>query len=162
MTPTLLKETLKRLPQPKLAHLMQPLRLVPFELKSRPLELALNKLLKQPLQDGDFDFLEGQWVQIEMTDVAQGVAITCVDERLVIEPPGAEADVTMRGNVDAFVKLATRQEDPDTLFFQRQLSIEGSVELGLGIKNLLDSLDIEQLPYIVRMVLKNPLYPSKA
>ncbi len=153
MTATLLKETFKRLPQPSLSHFMQPLRLVPFEMKSQPVEIAVNRLLKQPLADGDFDFLEGKWVKIEITDIGQAVSITLFNGRLAFERP-RESDVTFRGTVDAFVKLATRQEDPDTLFFQRQLSVEGSVELGLGIKNLLDSLDIEQLPFVIRMALR--------
>lgn len=51
------------------------------------------------------------------------------------------ADVTFRGTVSAFLKLLVRQEDPDTLFFNRQLSIEGDTELGLAVKNLLDSVE---------------------
>jgi predicted lipid carrier protein YhbT len=46
-----------------------------------------------------------------------------------------------RGELHAYLKLLTRQEDPDTLFFNRQLSIEGDTELGLAIKNLLDGID---------------------
>ncbi|MCI2285515.1 SCP2 sterol-binding domain-containing protein [Colwellia sp. MSW7] len=39
-----------------------------------------------------------------------------------------------------------RKQDPDTLFFQRRLKIEGDTELGLEVKNLIDAIDIEQLP----------------
>lgn len=52
-----------------------------------------------------------------------------------------EADVCFRGTLSAFLKLLVRQEDPDTLFFNRQLSIEGDTELGLAVKNLLDSIE---------------------
>ena len=41
----------------------------------------------------------------------------------------------------AFYQLLQRQEDPDTLFFNRRLSIEGDTELGLMVKNTLDALD---------------------
>jgi predicted lipid carrier protein YhbT len=34
-----------------------------------------------------------------------------------------------------------REEDPDTLFFARRLTIEGDTELGLVAKNLLDGID---------------------
>jgi predicted lipid carrier protein YhbT len=37
--------------------------------------------------------------------------------------------------------LATRREDPDTLFFSRRLVMEGDTELGLLIKNTLDAID---------------------
>lgn len=38
--------------------------------------------------------------------------------------------------------LAQRQEDPDTLFFNRRLSMEGDTELGLVVKNTLDGLEL--------------------
>ena len=37
--------------------------------------------------------------------------------------------------------MMMREEDPDTLFFNRKLQIEGDTELGLITKNLLDSVD---------------------
>jgi predicted lipid carrier protein YhbT len=43
--------------------------------------------------------------------------------------------------------LATRKEDADTLFFHRQLKTSGNTELGLHIKNFLDGLEPETLPY---------------
>jgi predicted lipid carrier protein YhbT len=43
--------------------------------------------------------------------------------------------------------LVSRQEDPDTLFFLRRLMIEGDTELGLAVKNLLDSRDPDDLPH---------------
>ena len=52
-------------------------------------------------------------------------------------------DVRIHGDLDDFLALASRREDPDTLFFARRLSIEGDTELGLAIKNLLDSLDFD-------------------
>ena len=52
------------------------------------------------------------------------------------------------------MRLASRQEDQDTLFFQRSLMIEGDTELGLGIKNLLDSLEPEQLPIPVQRLVQ--------
>ena len=44
------------------------------------------------------------------------------------------------------ILVAGRKEDPDTLFFQRRLSIEGDTELGLEVKNLMDNIEFEQLP----------------
>ena len=53
--------------------------------------------------------------------------------------------------------LATRSEDSDTLFFQRRLSLEGSTELGLQLKNLLDGIEMDPLafPAPVRLALKH-------
>ena len=59
---------------------------------------------------------------------------------------GDKADVSIRGQWKEFLLLASRQEDPDTLFFRRRLVIEGDTDLGLAIKNLLDSLDPDDMP----------------
>ncbi len=50
-------------------------------------------------------------------------------------------DLSLRANLSAFLQLLTRQEDPDTLFFNRALSIEGDTELGLIVKNMLDAVE---------------------
>ena len=42
--------------------------------------------------------------------------------------------------------LMNRQQDPDTLFFQRRLMLTGDTELGLEIRNVLDAIDIDELP----------------
>jgi predicted lipid carrier protein YhbT len=62
--------------------------------------------------------------------------------RIAVEAP---EDVCIRGNWRELLLLASRQEAPDTLFFRR-LMIEGDTNLGLRIKNLLDSLDPDGLP----------------
>ncbi len=52
-----------------------------------------------------------------------------------------EPDLTFRADLSAYLQLVSRQEDPDTLFFNRQLSIEGDTELGLVVKNMLDAIE---------------------
>ncbi|CDH07392.1 putative sterol carrier protein, SCP [Xenorhabdus bovienii str. oregonense] len=47
--------------------------------------------------------------------------------------------------------LESRREDPDTLFFQHRLRIEGNTELGLHVKNLVDSIRLESMPSILRL-----------
>jgi len=55
-------------------------------------------------------------------------------------------DVSFSATGDDLVLIAGRKQDPDTLFFQRRLKIEGDTELGLEVKNLIDAIDIDQLP----------------
>ena len=50
-------------------------------------------------------------------------------------------DLHFSANLSAFLQMLSRQEDPDTLFFNRQLTIEGDTELGLIVKNMLDAID---------------------
>lgn len=50
-------------------------------------------------------------------------------------------DLVFRANLSAFLQLLARQEDPDTLFFNRELTVEGDTELGLTVKNMLDAIE---------------------
>lgn len=61
-------------------------------------------------------------------------------------------DLIVRAKLSAFLQLLTRQEDPDTLFFKRELSIEGDTELGLIVKNMLDAIEWPrfELPFALR------------
>lgn len=72
-------------------------------------------------------------------DLAMHVASTPAGFR-ASWPPHAP-DVTIAATLADFIALARREEDPDTLFFARRLSIEGDTELGLTLKNLLDGID---------------------
>lgn len=55
-------------------------------------------------------------------------------------------DATVSAGAREFVLLALRKEDPDTLFFDRRLVIEGDTELGLLVKNALDRLELPLPP----------------
>ena len=56
-----------------------------------------------------------------------------------------EADVTFTATAQDFARLALRLEDPDTLFFNRRLMIEGDTDLGLRVKNMLDGMELDDL-----------------
>jgi predicted lipid carrier protein YhbT len=55
-------------------------------------------------------------------------------------PPYAP-DLSITATLRDYIALGLREEDPDTLFFARRLSIEGDTDLGLTVKNLLDGID---------------------
>lgn len=136
---------MKLLPRkPGLHTLGLPLRVLPDRFTHEPLTRLVNKLFHEPVEEGDFDFLENRCLKIQITDLELNFHVSFDGEKLQVG--GARHyDVEFRGSAKAFMLLATRQEDPDTLFFQRSLMIEGDTELGLGVKNLLDSLDLEEL-----------------
>ena len=56
-------------------------------------------------------------------------------------------DLQFAAPLAAYLQMVSRQEDPDTLFFNRTLSIEGDTELGLRVKNMLDALEWPQLSW---------------
>ena len=49
-------------------------------------------------------------------------------------------DLTINASAQDFLLLAAQKEDADTLFFNRRLVMEGDTDLGLLIKNTLDTL----------------------
>ena len=53
-----------------------------------------------------------------------------------------QSDLTISASAHDFLLLAQRQEDPDTLFFSRRLSMEGDTELGLLVKNTIDAIEL--------------------
>ena len=59
--------------------------------------------------------------------------------------PQANPDLAISANAQDFVLLAQRRQDPDTLFFNRRLVMEGDTELGLVVKNALDAIELPVL-----------------
>ncbi len=130
----------------RLADPLLPLgRHVPFALQRAALEHAIDRVFAQPLTEGEFDLLTGRWLRLEVEDLSLAWNLTRAERGLRLARE-AQADVTIRGRWRDFLLLASRQEDPDTLFFRRRLVIEGDTDLGLAIKNLIDSLDPDHLP----------------
>lgn len=107
------------------------------------LTTGLNAIVKMKLlPDDSLALLEGKNVLIDVLDTGGRAAFTFRDGlfRPVFTAPETP-DLAFRANLSAFLQLAARQEDPDTLFFNRTLSIEGDTELGLIVKNMLDAME---------------------
>ena len=105
---------------------------------------GLNAVLKMKLLPQDsLDLLEGRSFLVDVLDTGGRAAFTFRDGlfRPVFTAPETP-DLAFRANLSAFLQLAARQEDPDTLFFNRTLSIEGDTELGLIVKNMLDAMEL--------------------
>lgn len=141
----------RHLPPPRLVAL--PIRLCPPPAQGQILERVLNHLLDELVADGDFDFLVGQRLAVEVEDMDLRWVITAGDRRLQAVSAREPADATIRGRALEFLLLAARLEDPDTLFFQRRLEVTGDTTIGLTTRNLLDRLPLEALPLPLRIAL---------
>lgn len=126
-----------------------PLKFTPFALKRQLLEQVLGWQFQQALAEGDLDFLNDRWLGIEITDLALRWLMTVENGKLRV-CDHAQPDVSFIGNANDLVLVAARREDPDTLFFKRRLRIEGDTELGLNVKNLMDSIEPENMPALLR------------
>ena len=119
-----------------------PLRLLPDRLHAEVFARIFNHLMRGQSLARRLPALDGKVVRIEISDIPNRVDLAIRGERLEAAH-GRAPDVTLRAPLEGFWRLATRAEDPDTLFFQRRLSIEGDTETGLHVKNLLDALDYD-------------------
>ena len=112
------------------------------------LVVGLNAVVKMKLLPEDsLELLEGRTFLIDVLDTGGRACFTFRDGlfRPVFTAPESP-DLAFRANLSAFMQLVARQEDPDTLFFNRELSIEGDTELGLVVKNMLDAVEWPKFP----------------
>lgn len=121
-----------------LRHLLAALPQYPHSLM---MGVALTVFLGNLFDPRDAERVRGQVVCLHVRDA--GIRI-----KLRIDPRGytpchdrTEPHVTISAGVREFLLLALRKEDPDTLFFDRRLCIEGDTELGLIVKNALDRVN---------------------
>jgi len=126
-------------------------RFCPFSIKNTVLLCALRSVFKEAIEEGDFEFLQNHWLSISVTDIGFEFWVSFVDDDLLLSTPIQQKkhDVSFKASAEDLLLIAARKQDPDTLFFKRRLQIEGDTELGLAVKNLIDSVDLDSLPSAV-------------
>ena len=106
---------------------------------------ALNLGLARQLPGDVRQFLLNKKLRIHVRDARLTFDFAWTGERFGACPRQQATDLTLSASAHDFLRLAQRQEDPDTLFFSRRMSIEGDTELGLVVKNALDALELPVL-----------------
>lgn len=135
--------------------LAYPSALLPFFIQKKLLSELLHKVLCEAIEDDELDFLQDKWLKLAVTDLKFTCYVSFAEQKLIIAQQCEKIDVTFSGALNEFILIAGRKEDPDTLFFQRRLLIEGDTELGLEIKNLLDNIDFDNFSPQLQKVLKS-------
>jgi O2-independent ubiquinone biosynthesis accessory factor UbiT len=125
----------RRLP----GYLLRPLGILPGGMTQRSFVVLCNRIFATALAAGEFDFLDGKVLCVEVRDAGVVLRLGGQGRRLVVPDMQRRADVRIGGDAYEYLLLVSRREDPDTLFFQRRLRIEGDTELGLQVKNFLDA-----------------------
>ncbi|MCL4471919.1 MAG: ubiquinone anaerobic biosynthesis accessory factor UbiT [Sulfuricella sp.] len=110
---------------------------------SQVLNLALGRLIKPELLEP----LHGKRISIRVTDAGLGFFFTINSSGFVACRDDKASDLAISATAHDFLLLATRKEDPDTLFFSRRLVVEGDTELGLIAKNTLDTVELPKLDF---------------
>ena len=103
---------------------------------------AINFALARQLPQDVKDILQGKRLAIRVRDARLAFDFSWNGQRFVPASPQVEPDLAISANAQDFLLLAQRRQDPDTLFFNRRLVMEGDTELGLVVKNALDALEL--------------------
>ncbi len=111
---------------------------------------ALNAALKMKLlPESELALLENKLFCVRVKDTGGEATYTFRDGLFrPVFRPDREPDLAFAANLSAYLQLLARQEDPDTLFFSRDLEVTGDTELGLVVKNMLDAVEWPHLPLI--------------
>lgn len=110
------------------------------------LTTALNQLKRREVLPADMELLAGKTFAVRVEDAGFTLRFAAGARGFHLADKDGAADLTLAATLADFARLMLREEDPDTLFFSRRLVIEGDTELGLIVKNLLDSVDWSRTP----------------
>jgi len=131
-----------------LTALRQFLRAVPDSVHVQFISRLANHLLRDQAISRRLAPIEGLRLCLIISDTGNLWRFRVRAGQLFPQPAGENSDVSIRGALADFLLLATRGEDPDTLFFARRLSLEGDTEAGLFIKNQLDALEFDWATHV--------------
>ena len=121
---------------PGLSALQLFLNIIPEPLHGRATALTCNHLLKGQTISKRLKVLDGKRLWLTILDSDTRLQCRFHDGQLRYDACQHKPDIHIQGELKYFLQLASRNEDADTLFFARQLSMEGNTEDGLILKNL--------------------------
>ncbi|MDP2171203.1 MAG: SCP2 sterol-binding domain-containing protein [Rhodocyclaceae bacterium] len=102
------------------------------------LNLALDRLIpREPLE-----MLIGKRFTIRVLDAGMTLRFSYGERGFRPLFDASQPDLTISARTRDFIALLAREEDPDTLFFDRRLLMEGDTDLGLLVKNTLDGIEL--------------------
>lgn len=117
---------------------------------SLALATALNLFLRRKLPPELFEKLRGREVEIAVKDRALRAAFRVRESHFVPVRPSGAPHLRFRASVRDFARIAAREADADTLYFQRRLVVEGDTESALLVKNTLDTLEFPRTRALLR------------
>jgi predicted lipid carrier protein YhbT len=114
---------------------------LPWQPPSLALALGLQRLLWPRLDASQRGELAGSVVEVEVSDLGLRTRVWIAPGAgFAAAPAGAAPRVRIRARAADYLRLLRGQEDPDRLFFERALVIEGDTEYALLLKNTLDAV----------------------
>ena len=130
--------------------LREVVRRLPVWPPSMVMAQALNRLWWPQVDEATQAELSGRVVELVVDDLG----ITC---RLQAGPrgrapasAGQAVALRLKATAQVYWRLLQGQDDPDTLFFDRRMVMEGDTEYGLLLKNTLDAVGPPRWPFAGR------------
>ena len=109
---------------------------------------VLDRVLLPRLPADARQALTARCVELLVSDFAVRVRLTLGPRGFVPAADGAAPALRIVAPASSYLRLLRGEDDPDQLFFERALVMEGDTELGLVLKNTLDAI--------------GPLWPHRA
>jgi len=125
---------------------------LPKTLNCLATQQIINTAFSEQIADGDFEFLQERTLQIEILDAKLYLVLSYNQNKIIcshFSDNQIDSDATLSIDTANAIKLIQQEVDPDTLFFQRKLKINGDTELAHHVKNTIDTLDPEVIPSFV-------------
>ncbi|HRA22560.1 MAG TPA: SCP2 sterol-binding domain-containing protein [Usitatibacteraceae bacterium] len=115
---------------------------------------GLNLTLRRKFPADVLDRLEGHTFVIVVEDAGMELRFRVRNRRFVPVARAAEPVLRFRAVAWDYASLAAREADPDTLFFNRRLVVEGDTEIALLVKNTLDTIDIPRTRGLLKRAMR--------
>lgn len=122
------------------ARLRSLVRRLPVQPPSLLAALALDRLLLPRLDATQRRELSQRAVEVEVVEAGLRVRLVLRDGGFAVARGHEPPILTIRARADALWRLLRGEDDPDRLFFDRALVMEGDTEFGLVLKNTLDAV----------------------
>lgn len=139
-------------------RLPRPFTAIASRLPRRPVSAAfaraLDLTLRRKFPAEVLAHLEGHAFVIAVEDAGLELAFRVERGRFRRVPAGTQPSLRFRAAAWDYAALAAREADPDTLFFNRRLVVEGDTELALWVKNTLDTIDIPRTRGFLRRAMR--------
>lgn len=121
----------------RLRGLVQRLPVAP---PSRLAARVLDRVLWPRLPPDARQALQARCVELVVTDFGLRVRLQLGPRGFAPAPDQGAAALRIAANGASYLRLLRGEDDPDRMFFERTLVMEGDTELGLVLKNSLDAI----------------------
>ena len=83
-----------------------PVSLIPFGVKKSAMIFMLQRIFKEALTDGDFDFLEDRFLKVSVDDLQLSCFITLQNGQLLVQEHSEQCDVSFAGGLNDLILIA--------------------------------------------------------